>query len=168
MNASSVTAVILSLAGLGCGQPTQKSQAKAKPAASTPAPSRTVPAWKVVSVHDGDTLRVLDRDNVETKVRLLGIDAPETGQAFGTKSRDALATMVKGRAVELVGSEKDRYGRTLATVMVDGLDANLELVPQSLAWHFTRYSKDKRLAAAEREAKAAKRGLWADPEPVAP
>jgi endonuclease YncB( thermonuclease family) len=127
-----------------------------------------VPSWRVVSVHDGDTLRVIDRDNVEVKVRLLGIDAPETGQAFGTKSRDALAAMVKGKAVELVGSEKDRYGRTLATVMVGGVNANLEMVRKGLAWHFTRYSKDPQLAEAEREARAAKRGLWADAEPVAP
>ncbi len=72
-----------------------------------PTPGRTgsteeAAVLKVVSVHDGDTLLLLDRDSVKTKVRLLGIDVPETGQAFGTKSRDALAAMVKGKAVEFV------------------------------------------------------------------
>ncbi len=42
------------------------------------------------------------------------------------------------------------------------------MVADGLAWHFTRYSDDKRLAAAEREARAARVGLWADEAPVAP
>ena len=42
------------------------------------------------------------------------------------------------------------------------------MVRQGLAWHFTKYSKDEMLAEAERKAREAKRGLWSDPEPVAP
>ncbi len=133
-----------------------------------PRAAPVAPAWQVVSVHDGDTIGVLDRDNVDRRVRLLGIDAPETKQPFGRRSRDALAKMVKGKAVELVGTEKDRYGRTLATVIVGGKDVCLGLVQKGLAWHFTKYSSDQALAAAEREAREAKRGLWDDPEPVPP
>ena len=48
-------------------------------------------AGKVVSVHDGDTLRVLDAAGTQHKVRLQGIDSPETRQAFGTKARNRLA-----------------------------------------------------------------------------
>jgi endonuclease YncB( thermonuclease family) len=55
--------------------------------------------WKVVSVHDGDTLTAVDAANVQHKVRLHGIDAPEVKQAFGTKARDRLAelTAAEGR-----------------------------------------------------------------------
>ncbi len=124
--------------------------------------------WRVVSVHDGDTLRAIDQGKVERKVRLVGIDAPEIGQAFGTKARDGLAAMVKGKSVEVHADSEDRYGRTLARLVVEGQDVNRQMVLDGLAWHFTRYSNDERLAAAEREARAAQRGLWRDPAPVPP
>jgi endonuclease YncB( thermonuclease family) len=56
---------------------------------------------KVVSVTDGDTVRVLDAANVQHKVRLDGIDAPERGQPFGTVARDRLAALVMGKAVKV-------------------------------------------------------------------
>ena len=49
-------------------------------------------AGKVVSVHDGETLRVLDAGGTQHTVRLQGIDSPETKQAFGTKARSRLAS----------------------------------------------------------------------------
>ena len=51
---------------------------------------------KVVSVHDGDTLTAVDASNTQHKVRLAGIDAPETKQPFGTKARDRLAETCPG------------------------------------------------------------------------
>jgi endonuclease YncB( thermonuclease family) len=155
-------------------QPRQRppaSASKAQPPASLPMPAKpepAAPAWKVVSVHDGDTLRAIDEHKVERKVRLVGIDAPEIGQAFGTKSRDGLTAMVKGKSVEVHADSEDRYGRTLARLVVEGRDVNRQMVTDGLAWHFTRYSDDQRLAAAEREARAERRGLWRDPAPVAP
>ena len=71
---------------------------------------------KVVSVHDGDTLRVLDAAGTQHKVRLQGIDAPETKQAFGTKARNRLADLTLGKAVTVRVHGRDRYGRTLARV----------------------------------------------------
>ena len=66
---------------------------------------------KVVSVHDGDTLTALDAANVQHKVRLTGIDAPEIGQPFGTKARDRLTALAKGKTVTIHGHGQDRYGR---------------------------------------------------------
>ena len=125
-------------------------------------------AWRVVSVHDGDTLTALDASNVQHKVRLTGIDAPEIGQPFGTKARDRLTALSKGKTVTIHGQGQDRYGRTLASVDIEGDDLGHRLVADGLAWHYTRYSKDAGLAAAEREARAARRGLWADKAPVPP
>ena len=153
----------------GCGRPASTS--KPRPPASLPIPSRPsppTPTWRVVSVHDGDTLRAIDASKTEHKVRLLGIDAPEIGQPFGAVSRDRLTSLTKGKSVEVSFDERDRYGRVLARLEVDGLDVNHQMVTDGLAWHFTRYSNDAALAAAESEARAAKRGLWRDPASIAP
>ena len=125
-------------------------------------------AGKVVSVHDGDTLRVLDAAGTQHKVRLQGIDSPETRQAFGTKARNRLADLTLGKAVTVRVHGRDRYGRTLGTVEAAGQDVNRQMVADGMAWHYVEYSKDAGLAAAERDARAAGRGLWADKAPVAP
>lgn len=69
--------------------------------------------WKVVAVHDGDTLTAIDADKVQHKVRLDGIDAPETRQPFGTKSRDRLAEITKGKPVTVQAGKRDKYGSML-------------------------------------------------------
>jgi micrococcal nuclease len=125
-------------------------------------------AWRVVSVHDGDTLTALDAGNVQHKVRLTGIDAPEIGQPFGTKARDRLTALAKGKTVTIHSHGQDRYGRVLASIDIEDDDLGHRLVADGLAWHYTRYSKDAGLAAAEREARAARRGPWADPPPAPP
>lgn len=68
---------------------------------------------KVVAVADGDTLTVRT-SNETVKVRLVHIDAPESGQAFGNRSKQNLSALAFGKDVELIGREKDRYGRLLA------------------------------------------------------
>lgn len=136
-----------------------------KPAATT---SAAVTGGKVVGVHDGDTITVYSGTGPQLKVRLLGIDAPELKQAFGNVAKQSLSEMVFGRTVELRGQNKDRYGRTLATVVVEGMDVNLAMVRSGLAWHYKAYSKDSALAGAEQEARTGKRGLWSDAAPVAP
>lgn len=124
--------------------------------------------WKVVSVHDGDTLTAVDASNVQHKVRLQGIDAPERGQPFGTVSRDRLAAMVMGKPVTVHDEGRDKWGRTLGRIEIEGQDVNRTLVAEGLAWHYVKFSKDAGLAAAEREARAAGRGLWGDKAPVPP
>ena len=131
-------------------------------------PEPAAPVWRVVSVHDGDTLRAIDEAKVEHKIRLHGIDAPEIGQPFGNVSREGLTALAKGKAVAVHVEDRDRYGRTVARLEIDGRDINRQMVADGLAWHYTRYSDDARLAAAEREARAARRGLWRDAAPVAP
>lgn len=125
-------------------------------------------AWRVVNVHDGDTVTALDEENVQHRIRLQGIDAPETGQPFGRAARDDLVDLVKGKTVSVEQRGRDRYGRVLATLEVGGEDVGSRMVARGLAWHYVRFSKDERLAAAEREARAARRGLWGDPSPVPP
>jgi endonuclease YncB( thermonuclease family) len=123
---------------------------------------------KVVNVHDGDTVRVLDAANVQHKVRLDGIDAPERGQPFGTVARDRLASLVMGKAVTVHSDGRDKWGRTLGRIEIEGQDVNRQMVDDGMAWHYSRFNNDARLAAAERQARAAGRGLWADAKPVPP
>ena len=123
---------------------------------------------RVVTIADGDTITVLDADKVQHKIRLTGIDAPEKAQAFGNKSKQALADMVFGKDVQVEEHGKDKYKRTLGRVLVNGIDANAEMVRQGYAWVYRKYSKNPDLLRLEAEAREAKRGLWVDAEPVPP
>ncbi len=123
---------------------------------------------KVVGIADGDTITVLDSQKVQHKIRLEGIDAPERGQAFGTKSREKLSDLVGDKDVVVTWEKKDRYGRILGDVHVGDRLINLEMVQEGLAWHYKQYSKSKELAESEEEARRAKKGLWADKSPVPP
>ncbi len=138
---------------------------------------------KVVSVTDGDTIKVLDAQRRQHKVRLSGIDAPERGQPFGTKSRDHLASLVAGKAVKVESTKTDRYGRVVGKVWVQPadcpkcgktLDANLAQVTAGMAWWYRYYAREQspedrgRYESAEGEARARKWGLWADPDPINP
>jgi micrococcal nuclease len=122
---------------------------------------------KVIGVSDGDTIKVLVNKKQVT-VRLEGIDAPEAKQSFGTKSKQALSDMIFGREVTITDTSDDRYGRTLGTVIVGSTNINAKMIEDGWAWHYEKYNKDTRLAELEKEAKAAKRGLWADRNPLPP
>jgi endonuclease YncB( thermonuclease family) len=123
---------------------------------------------KVVSIADGDTITVLDENKKQNKVRLNGIDAPEKKQAFGAKSKARLGELLAGKDVVVEWKEKDKYGRIVGQVQQGPLDANLQMVKEGLAWHYKKYSKSAELGRAETEAKAAKKGLWADRNPMPP
>lgn len=139
----------------------------AAPASSQPAAYPFTVEGKVVSVTDGDTIKILEGGK-ELKIRLNGIDAPEMSQAYGRKSKDFLSALVAGKTVKVIVRDTDRYGRSVGDVMVGDKSANAELVAAGLAWHYVEYSKDEKLAALEKEARARKLGLWADPDPVPP
>jgi len=124
---------------------------------------------KVVYIADGDTITVLDSDNVQHKIRLHGIDAPERKQSFGTKAKEALAEKVHEQTVRIVWKEKDRYGRIVGDVHLGDRNINIEMVHDGFAWWYRTYApKSKLLEAAEAEAKTEKRGLWHDKNPEPP
>lgn len=121
----------------------------------------------VVAVLDGDTIDVLV-NNRPVRIRFAQIDAPERKQAFGTRSRQALAAMVARQVVTVAEDGQDRYGRTLGTVFVDGVNVNAAMVQQGMAWAYRQYVTDRSLIQLEAEARAARRGLWVDLAPVEP
>lgn len=112
---------------------------------------------------------VLLRNGEEVTVRLYGVDTPEKAQAYGQKAKQYTSDLVFGKSVRLISHNTDRYGRTVGTVILqDGRSLNEELVKNGYAWHYKAYSNDKNLANAEADARRFKRGLWQDPNPVAP
>ncbi|NLS97593.1 MAG: hypothetical protein GXX96_36095 [Planctomycetaceae bacterium] len=122
----------------------------------------------VVRVKDGDTIVVL-QGTTQTDIRLEGIDCPELHQAFSQRAKQATSGLTQGKAVTVLPTGTDKYERTLANVTLpDGRNLNQELIRQGWAWWFRKYSKDEGLAKLEAEARAAKRGLWADLNPTPP
>lgn len=120
----------------------------------------------VLWVHDGDTIGVSCGSGKPVKIRVADIDAPELRQAYGVASRDDLAARIQGRHVVLDTRARDRYGRTVALIEIDGLDVGLQLVADGLAWCGMRPSSRCReaLQAAQRQGL----GLWADADPSPP
>lgn len=127
-----------------------------------------------MSIADGDTVTVLDANDTQHRIRLEGIDAPEKHQAFGSKSKESLATMIFGKEVTLVYYKTDQYGRLVGKVLSDGKDVNLEQVKAGMAWHYKEYQREQTpedrevYAKAEDEARTARRGLWQDADPIEP
>lgn len=123
---------------------------------------------KVVGISDGDTIKILWKSRT-LKIRLYGIDCPERKQAFGTRAKEFTASLCAGETVEVISYGEDRYGRILGEVILpDGRSLNQELVLNGYAWYFYKYANDPHLHALEKEARAEKRGLWKDPNPVPP
>ena len=129
---------------------------------------------KVVGVSDGDTIKVLDSNKKEHKIRLMGIDAPEKSQAFGSASKQALSNYIYQREVTVEYKKKDRYQRILGKVIFDKQDICLAMISEGMAWHYKDYEKEQSkidsdlYSQAELKARQAKIGLWQDANPVAP
>jgi len=132
----------------------------------------------VTAVLDGDTVRIKSADGRVAKLRLIGIDTPEMGsrdepmppEPFAREATAYTRRTLDGRRVRLefepAQQRHDRYGRLLAYVFLDdGTFINDDLVRQGFARAYTRFPcrYEARFLAAEAEARAAGRGLWAAP-----
>ncbi len=126
--------------------------------------------FKVTRVYDGDTLKATGHD-IEIKVRLVGIDTPETkkrkhkpGQPFGEKAKKFLAGMVLNKQVFIKGYGLGPYNRILAVVYVGRKNANLELIKAGLAEVYRGKSPRgldlSPYLTAEAQAKSQRRGMW--------
>lgn len=123
----------------------------------------------VTRVTDGDTLWVRPIDERRPqKLRLRGIDAPEICQAWGPQARQALSAQVLGERVQVVEGPVDDHGRRLVRLMRGDVDVAAQLVRDGHAWsHRYRFDPGP-YGAEEAAARAARRGLFADPGAVSP
>lgn len=133
---------------------------------------------RVIHVDDGDTLIALRSDGQKTKVRLANIDAPEIdhgrcrpGQPFAEKSTQALKELAHGKDAAFICTTLDQYERHICDVQVNSKSVNRELARQGLAWANRArptYLRDISILEAERDAAAARRGLWSETSPMEP
>lgn len=127
-----------------------------------PVQEPTPSASDVVSeVTDGDTIKLHSGE----KVRLIGINAPETGQYYSSEAKNKLKELVEGKIVKLENdiSNADRYGRLLRYIYVDDLFVNLEMIKLGYAEAY-KYPPDVKYSnlfeEAENEAKAKSLDIW--------
>ena len=132
----------LVLLSVACSRPTKQSnQDSGRSTANEP--GRLTLSGRVVRIADGDTITVLDASNTQHRIRLQGIDAPESKQDFGTQSKKKLSGLIFGKDVEVVYEKTDQYGRLLGKVLLDGKDINLEQVRSGMAWHYKEYEREQ-------------------------
>ncbi|MGI2326117.1 MULTISPECIES: thermonuclease family protein [Methylococcus] len=122
---------------------------------------------KVVGVTDGDTLTIM-KGGRGAKVRLAEIDAPESHQDYGAKSKQSLSDLCFGKEAKVNDQGADKYGRRLGRVSCAGIDVNLEQLKRGLAWFYVEYGHDPALRAAEEQSRASRIGLWSDANPTPP
>ena len=126
----------------------------------------------VARVADGDTITVITPNQTKLRIRMLGIDAPETpkgtkfpGQPYGTEAEAALRQLVDGKRVRVEIYGTDRYKRLLATIFIEENDINLAMIEAGLAEVYrgpeSGDSYRPQYQAAEAAARAARKGMWA-------
>lgn len=135
---------------------------------STPALADRIQA-RVVRVSDGDTVVISTGPNRKNeRVRLYGIDAPETKQPYGAESKSYLQRRIHSQLVTVEFNERDHYGRIVGRIFFNGKDINLEMIQQGWAWCYRQYCKDPAYARAEEAAKQARIGIWRSSAPPTP
>ncbi|MFP4049836.1 MAG: thermonuclease family protein, partial [Desulfovermiculus sp.] len=136
----------------------------------SPSPAHAGAAF-VLWVTDGDSLTVIDRDFRLQRIRVYGIDCPESDQPFGFKARMKTAWEVWCRPVILHPVEEDRYGRLVARVQRHNTDLSAVLVSSGLAWVYDRYCRKsvcRKWSEMEGHARQNEQGLWSESDPVPP
>jgi micrococcal nuclease len=156
--------------GTPLSKPCRSRISKCRDNASAVSVKKSSPVYfgKVVGILDGDTLEVLFNGSAQ-RIRLADIDCPEKGQPFGQKAKLFTLSLSMGKTVEVKVRAVDRYGRSVADIILPNRDSlNAEILRAGLAWWYRDYSNDIRLGAMESEARKARRGLWADSNPIPP
>lgn len=146
-------------------------------------PIRTIEGT-VSKVSDGDTIHVTDPMGTKVKVRLYGIDAPETekgnkktgriskpGQPYGEEAYQALNSKVFRKSIKLDIMAVDQYKRSVGIVYLNGKNINQEMVAEGFAWAYRQYL-DRPHASEyielEGQARAKRLGLWQQSNPQPP
>lgn len=121
-------------------------------------------------VMDGDTVLLVREGRQEpVKLRIEGVDAPETCQPGGAESRDALIRLALRKPVQVVDRGQDSYGRQIGRLSVDGMDLGAEMVRSGMAWAYSFRTGKGPYAGFQRQAQKHKRGIFATREvPMSP
>lgn len=127
---------------------------------------------KVVGITDGDTFTLLTEEKESIRVRLHGIDTPESNQDFGQKAKEFLSNQIFSKTVFIKDNGYDRYDRLIGIIYLDSgyrsSSVNEKLIKNGLAWHYKTYDKNPEWAKLEVTARRKKIGVWSFPNPVPP
>lgn len=123
---------------------------------------------KAIGITDGDTIIVLTDDKKQIKIRLEGIDCPESRQDYGDRAKQAVVDLCFKKIVKVIPKGNDKYGRMLADIYIDDICINSKLIEMGMAWHYKKYNKDEELSKIESKAREKRIGLWSHPNPIAP
>ncbi|MFZ4855937.1 MAG: thermonuclease family protein [Desulfuromonadaceae bacterium] len=131
----------------------------------------------VKAVYDGDTILLATREESRLKVRLYGIDAPETkkpdkrGQPYGDVAKRMLMYKIMGRRVTAEIIDVDQYKRVVAVIRLNGKDINREMVTEGMAWAYRQYLQgpyESEYIRNETGARSRRTGLWRESNPQPP
>lgn len=131
-------------------------------------------AWvgKTINVADGDTITVLQNNKTPITIRLHGIDCPEKGQAFGNQAKKFVSSIVFGKSVDVISTDTDRYGRTVALIKTsDGENLNELIIRSGYAWVYKKYCTQNYCSdwySQEKTARSKMVGMWKDPHIMPP
>lgn len=133
--------------------------------------------YRLVRAADGDSFELRDEKNRTVRVRLYGIDAPESSQRFGKQSREHLIKLIKGRPLRLKTMYLDNYKRAVSIVYlingndIDELSVNQRQVQAGMAWVYDYFCTSdicRTWKVEEAMARKEKLGLWKDTDPTPP
>lgn len=113
----------------------------------------------VHKVIDGDTIEIAIQGR-NLRIRLNGIDCPESSQEYGHEAKAFTENLVALRTVTIKPHGQDKYGRMIADVFIGPVWLNKSLIEIGLAWHYKRYSDSEELSTSEINARKSKIGLW--------
>jgi endonuclease YncB( thermonuclease family) len=147
--------------------------AMGSPAQAPEPQGNAVAAWdmagRAIAVADGDTFTLRLPGQRDFRVRLFGIDTPESDQAFGRLAGRELADRILGKDVYIVLRDIDQYGRLVSTVYTEAGNINESMVRDGMAWWYRDFAADEPgLGEAEAAAREAGLGVWQDSNPVPP
>lgn len=134
------------------------------------APAKEVWTGWVSWVMDGDTVMLVRQDQSKpVKLRIDGIDAPESCQPGGPAARDAMMDMALRKSVQVEVLGQDVYGRLVGRLSLDGVDVGSEMVRSGMAWAYRFRTGRGPYAGLQRQAKKQKIGVFATHEtPMTP
>jgi len=115
----------------------------------------------VTRVVDGDTIDVMIPPGRKVRVRLHGVDTPESGEPFSEQATRFARVLMFAREIEVTGKDVDGRDRLVARVRVNQTDASEAIIAAGVGCTFRRYVSDPILETAQDRARASRAGFWA-------
>lgn len=153
--------VLLQALLLVVGAPSASGQAQVEPGQTF--------TGRVSEVLDGDTYDVRRSIGGEVRVRLHGVDSPESSQPYGPAATRAARRLIGGQNVRVTVEEIGRYGRAVSSVEAGGADLGALLIRRGYGWWYRQYApNESEYRRLQSQARRAGRGLWSQKNPVPP